>query len=273
MKKVRADMRLVELGYFDTQQEAAATIMAGRVRTGSDAQTVLDKPGTPVSDETIFHVITSSPYVSRGGYKLAGALDDFDVDVSGARTLDIGASTGGFTDCLLQRGAVSVCAVDVGYGQLAWKLRTDSRVEVWDRTNFRLVDVTSLGAPFDIVVADVSFISLATIAHQIERCISDKGVAVLLVKPQFELDSADIGDKGVVSIAANHVKALVQSCDVAQSNGLHVSNITYSPIKGPEGNIEFWLMLSHRVDGALIGEGLKLKIEDCVAQAHLALDK
>jgi 23S rRNA (cytidine1920-2'-O)/16S rRNA (cytidine1409-2'-O)-methyltransferase len=181
-------------------------------------------------------------FVSRGGDKLAGALDVFGLDVSGLHVVDVGASTGGFTDCVLQRGAASVCAVDVGYGQLAWSLRTDSRVTVFERTNIRAAEPVELGAPFDLAVIDVSFISLRKVMPNLLALIGENdGQLVGLVKPQFEVGKGRVGKRGVVREPLLHEEVLEASAAACREAGLVVCGLTFSPIKGPEGNIEFWI--------------------------------
>ncbi len=200
------------------------------------------KPATLVAEDAAIRLRTPQhEYVGRGGVKLAGALDGFDIDVTGRRALDAGASTGGFTDCLLQRGAASVVAVDVGYGQLAWKLRSDPRVRVFDRTNLRHADPVALGAPFDVVVADLSFISLSVVAPALAALGAPGTDYVLLVKPQFEVGREHVGRGGLVRDPALWARAL---CDVAaglDAAGLGVMAAVPSPIAGATGNREFFV--------------------------------
>jgi 23S rRNA (cytidine1920-2'-O)/16S rRNA (cytidine1409-2'-O)-methyltransferase len=236
--------------------------MAGEVRVGGQP---LRKAGEMVDADADFEVAEVPAYVSRGGHKLAGALDRFGLDVNGARALDVGASTGGFTDCLLQRGAAHVTAVDVGYGQLAWPLRQDGRVNVVERTNIRSVAPDSLGAPFDVVVVDVSFISLAKVLPHVVPLLSGDGDIVALVKPQFEVGKGRVGKKGVVRDRTAHEDVLASAVRSANDHGLVVRGLTWSPLKGPEGNIEFWLWAARGGDAAAVDPA------DVVAGAHAEL--
>jgi len=210
------------------------------------------------------------PFVSRGGEKLRGALSDFALDVNGKRALDIGASTGGFTDCLLQAGAAQVVSLDVAYGQFAWKLRNDERVRVVERTNIKYADLAELGAPFDVVVADLSFISLATIAEQLKVAAGDRGDLVLLVKPQFEAAREEVGQGGVIRDAATHSAVLGRLGKAFREVGIAPQGWTHSPLRGPKGNIEFWLWAKVLTDvsEALAGGGECATIEEVVRVAH-----
>lgn len=211
----------------------------GRVRVGGMPD---PKPGSLVGDDVDLHIEPpSAAYVSRGGEKLAEALARFEVALDGRRAIDLGASTGGFTDCLLQGGVASVVAIDVGYGQLAWKLRTDGRVTVVDRTNVRLADPTALGAPFDLVVADLSFISLLAVAPVLKALGEDATDYVLLVKPQFEAASEDVGRGGVVVDPEIHRAVLQRVIDGLSEVELGVIAVCRSPITGAEGNAEFFV--------------------------------
>jgi 23S rRNA (cytidine1920-2'-O)/16S rRNA (cytidine1409-2'-O)-methyltransferase len=241
MARRRADAVLADKGIFASREQARAAILAGEVRVGD---TVLRKAGELVDEETAFEIAERQRFVSRGGDKLAGALQVFDVPVTGKRAIDVGASTGGFTDCLLQAGAASVVAVDVGYGQLAWTLRNDARVTVFERTNIRSADVSALGAPFDIVVADVSFISLRKVLPQLVLLMDEVADVIALVKPQFEAGKERVGKRGVVRDPAVHEDVLRAVVDAVREAGLTVRGLTFSPVKGPEGNIEFWLWAS-----------------------------
>jgi 23S rRNA (cytidine1920-2'-O)/16S rRNA (cytidine1409-2'-O)-methyltransferase len=205
-------------------------------------------------------------FVSRGGVKLEGALEKFGIDVVGIRAVDVGASTGGFTDCLLQRGATHVTAVDVGYGQLAWSLRTDARVAVLERTNIRAVEPDALGAPFDLVVVDVSFVGLAVVLPHIVALLGDAGVLLALVKPQFEVGKGRVGKKGVVRDAALHREVLERVVKDVIAQRLRVCGLTYSPITGPEGNIEFWLWAARGK-----AEEAQIDIDAVVRDAHETL--
>ena len=240
MARQRADLALVAAGHFPSQDAAARAILAGLLRAEGTGDESPLKPGSLVPDDVTFAVTQRKRYVSRGGDKLAGALRDFSYDPSGVRALDAGASTGGFTDCLLQHGASSVAAADVGYGQLAWSLQSDPRVTVFDRTNIRNVSPDELGGPFDLVVADLSFISLSAVLPSLAQQLCRGGNLVVLVKPQFEADRG-LGDRGVVTDAQVHEDVLSGATQSIVRAGLVVRGVTYSPIAGPDGNIEFWI--------------------------------
>lgn len=241
MERRRADAALVDAGLFPSREQAKAAIIAGRVKVDGAR---VSKPGQPVAGDAAFDVTPAQEYVSRGGHKLAGALDVFGVDPSGLRAVDVGASTGGFTDCLLKRGAVAVTALDVGYGQLAWPLRNDERVTVVERTNIRSVDGELAGAPFDLAVVDVSFIGLAKVLPHIAGVLTPAGEILALVKPQFEAGKGNVGKRGVVRDEAVHRAVLTSVMAAAEDGGWAVTGLTWSPITGPEGNIEFWIRLS-----------------------------
>ncbi len=233
----RLDAELVRRGLLGSRRQAVEAIAAGRVRVGggpAPAPTRLVAADEPIQ-------VTGDPprFVSRGGEKLAEALDRFDLDVQGLRALDAGASTGGFTDCLLQAGVVHVDAVDVGRGQLAWSLRDDPRVTVRERTNVRHLEPDDLGGPVDLTVADLSFISLVTVAPALARCTKIDGDLVLLVKPQFECGRARIGKGGVVRDPTVHRAVLHEVRDGLRDAGIHVVDVTVSPLRGADGNVEF----------------------------------
>jgi 23S rRNA (cytidine1920-2'-O)/16S rRNA (cytidine1409-2'-O)-methyltransferase len=262
MARIRADVALVDGGLFPSRERARAAILAGEVRIGGEPVT---KAGQPIEEGTVFEVSAGQPYVSRGGRKLAGALDDFGIDPAGMRVLDIGASTGGFTDCVLQRGAVAVTALDVGYGQLAWSLRTDARVTVLERTNIRSVEGPLPDAPFDLAVIDVSFIGLAKVLPHVPEQLDADGRVVALVKPQFEAGKGRVGKRGVVRDPAVHADVLRAVGRAAVEQGWVVRGMTFSPLKGPEGNIEFWTWLARD------GEPTDVTPEEIVAAAHEVL--
>ena len=262
MKRRRIDAELVDRGLFATCDEAQAAVLSGEVRVAGE---VVTKAGTQVADDAVIEVAERPRFVSRGGEKLWAALRRFALDVSGAHAIDVGASTGGFTDCLLQSGAADVVALDVGYGQLAWSLRTDPRVTVVERTNIRYADPAELGAPFDLAVVDVSFISLKTVLPQLIQLLGPDGSIVALVKPQFEAGKARVGKRGVVRDPAVHEDVLGGSVVAAQDAGLAVRGLTFSPIKGPEGNIEFWLWT------ARTGESTTTTAHAVVTEAHETL--
>lgn len=235
--KERLDVLLTEQGHAESRSKAQALIMAGLVYV--DGQKV-DKPGYPVIDTQAVEVRGAAcPYVSRGGLKLEKALRDFGVDPTGFVCSDSGASTGGFTDCLLQQGARKVFAIDVGYGQLAWKLRSDPRVVCMERTNIRSVTPADLGELLDLSVVDVSFISLKLVLPVIHALLKPNGQVLCLIKPQFEAGKDKVGKKGVVRDPAVHCEVLERFLLTAAELGFVVCGLTYSPVKGPEGNIEF----------------------------------
>jgi 23S rRNA (cytidine1920-2'-O)/16S rRNA (cytidine1409-2'-O)-methyltransferase len=241
MAKKRLDVLLVEQGLSETRQKAQAMIMAGNVL-------VNDKPAEKAGalfDETAEIRFRGDPpkYVSRGGDKLEGALDVFKLDVSGLDALDVGASTGGFTDCLLQHGARSVCAIDVGYGQLANPLRNDPRVTVFEKTNARNLTQADLGNKFDIITIDVSFISLLKVLPALVKLLNSNGAIAALVKPQFEAGRENVGKGGVVRDPAVHEIVLRNIIEEANKIGLRTVSLTHSPLPGPKGNIEFFALL------------------------------
>lgn len=258
----RADVELVERGLFPSREQARAAILAGEVT--ADGHRV-EKAGQPLPLDAAIEVAERPRYVSRGGHKLEGALDAFGVDVRGMRAIDIGASTGGFTDCLLQRGALGVVALDVGYGQLAWSLRTDERVTVVERTNVRDADLIALGAPFDLAVIDVSFISLERVLPRLLEAAGDAGQVIALVKPQFEAGKGRVGKKGVVRDAVVHEDVLSGVVSAIRDAGDVVLGVTWSPLKGPEGNIEFWIRF------ARTGDPVEIDAAGIVRMAHEAL--
>ena len=235
--KQRLDLLMTERGLCDSRSRAQALIMSGAVFV--DGQKC-DKAGTPVADDAAVEVRGETcPFVSRGGLKLEKALREFGVDPTGYVCSDSGASTGGFTDCLLQKGAKKVFAIDVGYGQLAWALRTDPRVVCMERTNIRYVTPEDLGEPLDLSVVDVSFISLRLVLPTVQRLLKPTGQVLCLIKPQFEAGKDKVGKKGVVREKSTHVEVLEQFLGLADELGFTVRNLTFSPVKGPEGNIEF----------------------------------
>ncbi len=232
---------MVSHALADDLARARALIMAGVVYIG---EVRCDTPGQMLSADAHIEVRDKNQkYVSRGGLKLEKAIDTFGINLSGAAAMDIGASTGGFTDCMLQNGAVRVYSVDVGYGQLAWKLRSDARVVNMERTNIRFVEQKQLDGPLDFVSVDVSFISLKLILPVMRRLMNETGQAAVLVKPQFEAAREQVGDKGVVTDRAVHKEVIEHCIGYAAENGFDVCGLTYSPIKGPEGNIEYLLYL------------------------------
>lgn len=263
--KERLDILLVERGLCESRAKAQAIIMSGDVYV--DGQKA-DKAGVSYSAEVQIEVRGSAcPYVSRGGLKLEKALRDFGVDPTGYVCSDSGASTGGFTDCLLQQGAKKVFAIDVGYGQLAWKIRNDPRVVSMERTNIRYVTPEQLGEPLDLSVVDVSFISLKIVLPAIKALLKPgSGCVLCLIKPQFEAGKEKVGKKGVVRDPTVHLEVLESFVALAQSLEFTIKNLTFSPVKGPEGNIEFLGHLS--LDGQ---QNVIPNLEQLVQQAHQTL--
>jgi len=243
-----------------TRSQARGLILAGRVRVDGNPQT---KPGTPLRKGAELVVEASPPYVSRGGEKLAGALAEFGVDCSGLDVLDVGASTGGFTDAVLQAGARHVTALDVGYGQLAWKLRSDERVTVVERTNFRTLADDAYPAGFDLIVIDASFISLRTIVARARAYLRPGGAMVALVKPQFEAGRDRIGGGGVVRDPEVHVAILYEVYAAITALGAIVTDATLSSLRGPAGNVEFFFRIAH--GGTPVDQA---RLDSLVAAAH-----
>lgn len=266
MKK-RLDILLVEKGFFPSREKARALVMAGQVYVDGQKS---DKPGTSIDENAAIEVRGESlRYVSRGGLKLEKAMQSFPIDLAEAVCADIGASTGGFTDCMLQNGAVKVYAVDVGYGQLAWSLRTDSRVVNLERTNIRHVTGEQIPEPLDFISVDVSFISLRLVLPVVERLLRGGGKAVCLVKPQFEAGRENVGKKGVVREQSVHQSVLENAVGYALDNKLTVLGLDFSPVKGPEGNIEY-LMYLQKCETVCAAH---CPIAELVAASHAALDK
>ena len=262
--KKRLDVLLTEQGYADTRSKAQAIIMAGQVYV--DGQKA-DKPGISYEENVQIEVRGETcPYVSRGGLKLEKALRDFGVKPDGYVCSDSGASTGGFTDCLLQQGASKVFAIDVGYGQLDWKIRSDPRVVVMERTNIRFVTPEDLGEPLDLSVIDVSFISLKIVLPAIKALLKSTGQVLCLIKPQFEAGREKVGKKGVVREPETHKEVLDNFVALANELNFTILGLTFSPVKGPEGNIEFLghLTLAEK-------EGIVPDTQAVVAAAHAAL--
>ncbi|MEM1483842.1 TlyA family RNA methyltransferase [Oscillospiraceae bacterium PP1C4] len=240
--KTRLDLLLVEKGLFPSREKAKAVIMAGQVYINHQKA---DKPGMDVDNSAAIEVRGDTlKYVSRGGLKLEKAMEVFPIALSGKIGMDIGASTGGFTDCMLQNGAVKVYAVDVGYGQLAWSLRNDPRVVNMERTNIRGVTREQITDPIDFVSVDVSFISLKLVLPVAALLLKDSGEAVCLVKPQFEAGREKVGKKGVVRERSTHIEVLINAAGYAHACGFCVRGIDFSPVKGPEGNIEYLMYLT-----------------------------
>jgi len=235
--KKRLDVLLTEQMYADSRSKAQAIIMAGQVYVNGQKA---DKPGISYEENVEIEVRgVTCPYVSRGGLKLEKALRDFGVKPEGFVCSDSGASTGGFTDCLLQQGAKKVFAIDVGYGQLDWKIRSDDRVVVMERTNIRYVTPEDLGEPLDLSVIDVSFISLKIVLPTIKTLLKSNGQVLCLIKPQFEAGKNKVGKKGVVREPEIHKEVLDSFVETVTNLGFTILGLTFSPVKGPEGNIEF----------------------------------
>lgn len=244
----RLDITLYERGLTESREKAKALIMAGEVVVDGK---VIDKAGTRVSPTAVIEVKGKLPYVSRGGLKLARALQVFPVEVKGRVCLDAGASTGGFTDCLLQNGAKRVIAVDVGYGQFTWKLRQDPRVVLMEKTNVRYLTVGKLPEAPSLITADLSFISLEKVLTPLSGLLSEDGEIITLVKPQFEAGRDKVGKKGVVREAEVHIEVLTKIISMGESLRLKLGGVTHSPLLGPEGNIEFliyWRRQGEEID-------------------------
>ena len=244
MKKIRLDQLVFDLGLTESRERAKTTIMSGLVFVNGQRA---DKPGMQVPpDANVVIKGAALPYVSRGGLKLEKAMKNFDVSMEGKVCTDVGSSTGGFTDCMLQNGAVKVFAIDVGHGQLDWKLRQDERVVCMEKTNIRYVQPEDLGEPIDFSSIDVSFISLTKVLLPIRNYLKENGEIVALIKPQFEAGREKVGKKGVVREKSTHIEVIEKVTDYAVSIGFEVAALEFSPIKGPEGNIEYLVHLKKR---------------------------
>ncbi len=260
----RIDVLLTRLGLSESREKAKAVIMSGDVYVGGQR---VDKPGTMVDEQAEIEVrCNQCQYVSRGGLKLEKALRDFGIDPTGFVCSDSGASTGGFTDCLLQKGARKVFAIDVGYGQLAWSIRSDPRVVVRERTNIRYVKPEDLGESLDLSVVDVSFISLRLVIPVIKTLLKPEGQIVCLIKPQFEAGKEKVGKKGVVRDPEVHLEVLEAFVRMTEELNLSLLNLTFSPVKGPEGNIEFLAHLS-----MIPGNSIQADLPSIVKLAHETL--
>ncbi len=267
MKK-RLDVLLVEKGFFESREKAKAVIMSGCVYVNNQKA---DKAGASFDESLPIEVRGGEDrYVSRGGYKLEKAMQVFPISLDGKIAMDIGASTGGFTDCMLQNGASKVYAIDVGYGQLAWKLRNDPRVVNLERTNMRYVTAEQVPDPVDFFSADVAFISLRLILPAARAVCADHATAVCLIKPQFEAGRENVGKNGVVRDKAVHISVVQGIIDYCLCNGFSVLGLSYSPIKGPQGNIEY-LIYIQRSDAP--ENRLTATAEEVVEQSHIALDR
>ena len=269
--KKRVDVALVERGLAQSREKAQALVMSGVVYIGENK---VDKASAQVTpeDELIVRQ-TGTGYVSRGALKLEKGLAVFGVEAKERVAIDLGASTGGFTDVLLQNGAAHVYAIDVGYGQLDWKLRNDPRVTVMERTNARYLTADDLPLKPTLGVMDVSFISITKILPAAAAIMGESGEFISLIKPQFEAGREKVGKKGVVRDPAVHQEVIEKVRDYAMSIFMEPCHLSFSPIKGPEGNIEYLLHLKKHPEGTEVTDSLEVSVEDVVAQAHGALDK
>ncbi len=267
-EKIRLDVALHERGFVDSREKAKALIMAGLVYVNGVKQT---KAGLSVKTEDCLELRGEKmPYVSRGGYKLAKAIEEFGLTLDGAVCMDIGASTGGFTDCMLINGADKVYSIDVGYGQLAWKLRQDSRVVNMERTNFRYVTHEQIPEEIDFASVDVSFISLKLIIPVMRELLKDGGKAVCLIKPQFEAGREKVGKNGVVRELSTHIEVVETIYNFVLENGFSVLNLDFSPIKGPQGNIEYLIYIQKNEDSESL---ITKSVEDIVSESHSILNR
>lgn len=266
--KLRLDSALTQQGLVESREKAKALIMAGQVYVNGKKEL---KAGTSIKPDDKIEVKGSqNPFVSRGGLKLEKAAKNFDIDLNDCICMDIGASTGGFSDCMLTHGAKKVYAIDVGYGQLAWKLRTDERVVNMERTNFRYVTHEQIPEDIDFASVDVSFISLKIILPVLRELLKADGQAVCLIKPQFEAGREKIGKKGVVRDPQVHIEVVESIVNFATETGFTVKNLDFSPIKGPEGNIEY-LMHIEKSEASLNISGVSPT--ELVERSHEILDK
>ena len=264
--KVRLDVLLHESGLCESRERAKALIMAGQVYIDN---VKYDKAGEQVSVNAKPEIRGETlKYVSRGGLKLEKAMQVFPIDLNGAVAMDIGASTGGFTDCMLQNGAAKVFAVDVGYGQFAWKLRSDERVVNMERTNIRYVTPEDIGEELDFASIDVSFISLGLVLPVAYNLLKDGGTVVALIKPQFEAGREKVGKKGVVRDPAVHKEVIEKVVGISKDTGFGVLGLSYSPVKGPEGNIEYLIYLKKNGEDCALDTGV---IDRLVEESHAAL--
>lgn len=266
IEKVRLDVAMLERGFVDSREKGKALIMAGLVYVNGQKET---KAGTSIKSTDCIELRGEKmPYVSRGGYKLEKAVKEFNLELKNCVCMDIGASTGGFTDCMLINGAVKVYSIDVGYGQLAWKLRSDSRVINMERTNFRYVTHEEIPEEIDFASVDVSFISLKHIIPPMRELLKNGGRAVCLIKPQFEAGKERVGKKGVVRETDTHIEVVTSIYDFVLEQGFRVLNLDYSPIKGPQGNIEY-LIYIEKCDEP--GSMLSKTPEEIVMKSHETL--
>lgn len=269
MPKIRLDVYLTENGLTTSRERAKALIMAGQVYVKNQK---CDKAGMMLDENETEVEIRGEQlkYVSRGGLKLEKAMQDFPIELQDKTTMDIGASTGGFTDCMLQNGAKKVYAVDVGYGQFAWKLRNDPRVVNMERTNIRYVTPEEIGEEIDLASIDVSFISLKLVLPAAYKLLSESGEIIALIKPQFEAGKGQVGKKGVVRDKNVHYDVIRTVLDFACESGFSILGLSYSPIKGPEGNIEYLAYLKKQAEPLNITDD---EIQNIVLKSHEKLDK
>ena len=266
--KERLDVLLVNRGLADSREKAKAIIMSGNVYVDGQKE---DKAGSSFNETVNIEVRGNTlKYVSRGGLKLEKAMENFDVTIEGKICMDVGSSTGGFTDCMLQNGAVKVYSVDVGHGQLAWKLRNDERVVCMEKTNIRYVTPEDVADKINFSSIDVSFISLTKVLGPVKELLSDDGQIVCLIKPQFEAGREKVGKHGVVRDSAVHLEVIEKVIDFAISIGFEVLNLEFSPVKGPEGNIEYLLHLQKHTEGSY--PDVPFEAAQVVEKAHAALD-
>ena len=266
MKK-RLDVLLVEQGLADSREKAKAIIMSGIVYVDNNKE---DKAGTTFEETARIEVRGNTlKYVSRGGLKLEKAMNNFGVTLEGKVCMDVGASTGGFTDCMLQNGAVKVYSVDVGHGQLAWKLRNDERVVCMEKTNIRYVTPDDIDDVIEFASIDVSFISLTKVLPAVRELMTPGGEIVCLIKPQFEAGREKVGKKGIVRELSTHIEVVQMIVDYARANGFRTLHLSYSPIKGPEGNIEYLLHITKDESR----ENEEFDIRALVEESHSALSK
>lgn len=265
VERKRLDVILFEKGMVESREKAKAIIMAGIVYVDNEKAL---KAGTTINENLNIEIRGSAiPFVSRGGLKLQKAIENFNINLKDKICMDIGASTGGFTDCMLKFGAKKVYAIDVGYGQLAWKLRTDTRVVNFERTNIRYVNYEQVGEYTDFSSIDVSFISLKLVLPTVYNLLSEKGEVVCLIKPQFEAGREKVGKKGVVKDIDVHIEVIKKIINISMDIGFLILGLDYSPIKGPKGNIEYLLYISK--DNSLLNS--EIDINKTVNNSHLLL--
>lgn len=274
--KERLDVLVVNRGIATSREKAKALIMEGKIFVDNERE---DKPGNRFDDSALIELRGKKlPYVSRGGLKLEKAIESFVIDLRGMICMDIGASTGGFTDCMLQNGASKVYAVDVGYGQFDWKLRNDNRVICMEKTNIRNVTPEDIDDTLDFASCDVSFISLDKVLPVAYKLLKDGGEMVSLIKPQFEAGREKVGKKGVVKEPKVHIEVIETVTGCAREAGFNVIGLDYSPVKGPEGNIEYLMYIRKSAESREDGEGeiidraLTVDIDEVVVSAHRELD-